>query len=95
MGEPWSFDRHLVILTRFDGKSSTEELDYVTSFWVQIHNLPLSMMTPEVAMDIGETLGVITRMVDKSEMVGGNFMRVRVSINITQPLCRGCYVSFE
>lgn len=57
MGEPWSYARHLVILHRYDGKTPLADLQLSTAmFWVQIHNLPFSMLSPEIAMDIGDTL---------------------------------------
>ena len=90
MGEPWTFDRHVVVFQRYDGRSSMNELDFgYSKFWVQIHHLPFSHLTPETAMDIGQTLGTVVLSEDTSDMMGGNFMRVRVIIDISQPLCRG------
>lgn len=41
MGEPWTFDRHLVVLDHFDGSMPVQNLhSRTTSFWVQIHDLP-------------------------------------------------------
>ena len=58
MGEPWSFDRHLVLLQRYDGKTAMKDLDFTTSIlWVQIHSLPFCFLSPVVAISIGETLG--------------------------------------
>ena len=58
MGEPWSFDRHLVLLQCYDGKTAMKDLDFTTSIlWVQIHSLPFCFLSPVVAISIGETLG--------------------------------------
>ena len=60
------------------------------SFWIQVHDLPLNSMTLGVAKDIVLMAGtVINYEEEDEEYVGGNFMRVRVSIDITKPLCRG------
>ena len=96
LGEPWSFDKHLVVFQRYDGKSPLEELDFnFLKFWVQIHYLPFRLLTPEVALVIGETLGIVILSKDTSEMVSGNFISVRMAIYITQPLCRGRKVAFD
>ena len=95
-GEPWVFDRHLVVLQRYDGSSPVHELSFDrTSFWVQIHNLPFSLMTVEAAVSLGETLGVVSKPRDTSEMMGGNFMRVRVAVDVTKPLCRGRMIIWD
>ena len=95
MGEPWTFDRHLVVLERYDGSTPIQNLQFKsTSFWVQIHNLPFSYLSKEVAISIGETLGTVAVPKDSSEMRGGNFMRVRVTVDITKALCRGRRVSW-
>ena len=77
LGEPWSFDRHLVVLQKYDGTSPMEQVDFSkSSFWIQIHNLPLTCLSPDVAMEIGESLGDVNKSVNVSDRVGGNFMRI-------------------
>ena len=96
IGEPWSFDRHLVVLQRYDGILPMDKVDFLkSSFWVQIHNLPLSCLTPEVALEIGESLGIVNTSVGISDMVGGNFMQICVLIDITKPLCRGRIITLD
>ena len=96
LGEPWSFNRHLVVFQRYDGKAPMKEVDFgFSKFWVQLHHLPFNLLTPEVAMDIAQTLGTVVLYEDTSKMMGGNFMQVRVLIDISQPLCRGRQVTFE
>ena len=96
MGETWTFNRHLVVLECYDGSTLVRKLHFrTTSFWVQIHDLPFSFLTTRVAVSIGETLGVVAIPKDRSEMRGGNFMRVRVVIDITKALCRGRHVSWS
>ena len=64
------------------------------SFWVQIHHLPFSHLTEEVAFKLGDTLGTVIRTRDTSDMRGGTFMRVRVSLNILEPIYHGRGVTF-
>lgn len=88
--EPWTYDRHLVALERYDGRKPVNELSFCsTAFWVQIHDLPFSLLTKEVALSIGATLGTVIKPADNSEVQGGNFVRVRVMVDTTKSLSRG------
>lgn len=96
LGEPWSYDWHLVILQRFDGGKPISELEFkFCTFWVQIHDLPFKFMNLEMALQIGETIGPVIKPQDLSEMKGGCFIRVRTTINVTQPLCRCRRIVFD
>lgn len=65
LGELWSYDGHRVILQQFDGSKSILELEFrYCSFWVQIHDLPFKFMTPEMAVQIGETIRPVTKSQD-------------------------------
>ena len=95
-GEPWVFDRHLVVLQRYDGSVPVTDLCFDrTSFWVQIHNLPFSLRTVDAAVSLGETLGIVTKPKDEAEMKGGQFMRVRVAVDVTKLLCRGRMITWD
>lgn len=96
LGEPWSYDRHLVIFQRYDGNKALKDIDFkFCNFWVQIHDIPYNFMSKETAKEIGETIGPLIPPRDASEWKGGTFICVRVRIDTTRPLCRGRRVSFE
>lgn len=96
LGEPWSYDRHLVLIQRFEGKKPIKEIEFNRAkFWIQLHDLPYKFMNTETAIEIGESIGEVIMPQDVSEMCGGTFMRVRVSVDITRPLCQGRKVNFE
>ena len=96
MGEPWSFDRHLVAFIQYDGSVPVQDLHFDrVSFWVQIHRLLFSHLTEEIAFSLGETIGPVVETRDASELRGGTFMRVRVSINILELICRGRRVTLD
>ena len=89
-GEPWAFDRHLVVFEKFEGYAPIHTLGFkTTAFWVQVHYLPFPLQTIETAFNIGETIGPVIKPKDLGEMLGPNFMRVRVVVDISKPLCRG------
>ena len=95
-GEPWTYDRHLVALERYDGLKPANELSFCkTAFWIQIHDLPFSLLTREVALSLRATLGTVIKPVDNLEMRGGNFVRVCVVVDTSKPLSRGRMVSWD
>ena len=67
-----------------------------TSFWVQIHNLPMRRMTDDSAKTIGATLGVMECVATSDDDRGGeNCVRVRINMDITSPMCRGHKIKVE
>ena len=89
-GEPWAFDKHLVVFEKFEGYAPIHSLGFKTmAFWVQIHNLPFPLQTVETAFNISETIGLVIKSKDLGEMLGANFMRVRLVVDVSKPLCRG------
>lgn len=94
---PWSFDKHLIILSRLDDTIPFAQacFDFM-SFWVQIHDLPVKMMKKAACENIGKTLGSLEHVEALDEgRSKGNFIRVRVNIDIRQPLCRGRKISLD
>ena len=79
LGEPWSYDRHLVSIQRFDGSKALKDIDFkFCSFWIQIHDIPFKFMTEDTAKEIGDTIGTVIKSGDVSEWKGGTFLRIRV-----------------
>ena len=60
---------------------------------MQIHNLSFPLQTIEMAFSIGETIGSVIKLKDLGEMLGANFMRVRVIVDVSKSLCRGRKIS--
>lgn len=41
LGEPWAYDRHLVVIQRFDGSKWVKELEFkFCKFWTHINDIP-------------------------------------------------------
>ncbi|GMP21824.1 hypothetical protein CsSME_00000095 [Camellia sinensis var. sinensis] len=88
---PWSFDKHLILLNEVDVhlQPSVVLLSEAT-FWIQVHNLPLISMTKEVGYLIGNKIGSIVDVeYGPGGMAVGRYLRIRVTINVAKPLCRG------
>ncbi|XP_030970196.1 uncharacterized protein LOC115990508 [Quercus lobata] len=91
--EPWSFDKHLMVLQRYDKDTPVEELKFnYTSFWVQVHDIPVRFMNQKVAAGICSQVDTVIKK-PEAEGEGGSFMRVRVRVDITIPLSQGRRVS--
>nr|POE69994.1 hypothetical protein CFP56_78248 [Quercus suber] len=74
-GELLTYDRHLVVLQRYEGSTQVSNLCFnTTSFWVQIHNLPFSLLTVEATFSLRETIGTVLKLKDTSKMKKGSFM---------------------
>ncbi|XP_042950312.1 uncharacterized protein LOC122282425 [Carya illinoinensis] len=92
---PWSFDKQLVLLKKFDGLLQTHQITLTKAFfWVRIHDLPLMARSQSIGFKIGASLGKVLE-VDllDGECEWGEFMRVRICIDVSKPLLRGKQVS--
>ena len=65
-------------------------LEYANvTFWVQFHNILLKNLTYETGELIGRTFGTVMAMADpEDDRSGGEFLRVRITMDITKSLPR-------
>ena len=47
------------------------------------------MLDLKIAVEIGDTVSIVSRSEHSNDMVGGDFLQVRVEVNVTKPLYRG------
>jgi hypothetical protein len=90
-GRPWTFDRQILVINEFDGKTPPSQMEFMHSpFWIQVHDLPLLCMTKNVGIRIGESLGCLEDVDMAGDGAGwGRCLRIRVRINLEKPLERG------
>jgi hypothetical protein len=90
-GKPWIFDGYLVSLVDFDGLTPPEELNFdYASFWIRMYNLPLACMGKSIGEKIGSSVGLVEEVDVLEEAAGwGEYLRVKVSIELSKPLARG------
>ncbi|KAF3971158.1 hypothetical protein CMV_005209 [Castanea mollissima] len=58
-------------------------------FWVQLHGLPMNRLDIPTAIQIGKTIGAVSCHHREAEMIVGDFLRVRVEVDVSKSLCRG------
>ena len=97
MGEPWSYDKFLVLLQRLDKSVPVKELRFnMTRFWVQLHDLSIGDMNSKLACEIGRVIGEVqSGMKEWDTYDGSSFMRIRVPVDTSKPLCSGRKLCME
>ena len=94
--EPWSFERHLVVLHKLENAVPVHEMAFnIVFLWVQVHDISVSFLNKQVAKKLCEAVGVVDKNSKDEEVDGGSFIRVRVRVDITVPLWRGRVLSIK
>ena len=88
---PWSFDKYLLVLHKLERGEAVKDIKFDKSpFWVQIHGLPTMCQTETVGLSIEATLGEVEKMdANEKGFCLGKFIRIRVLMDISMPLCQG------
>ncbi|KAH9718254.1 CCHC-type domain-containing protein [Citrus sinensis] len=88
VGGPWHFDRALIVLKEPAGIGDVKKQDFShASFWVQIHDVPIMCMHKEMADELGAVIGKVEEIeTDAAGECFGEFLRLRISVDITKPL---------
>jgi hypothetical protein len=105
-GRPWSYDRTLLVLNEVDGRVPPSQMKFnQTPIWVQIHDMPLACMNKKVGYKIGSSMGEVEEVAVAEDDVGWErYLRVRVNVELFQPLERGraliqkgqtCWMTFK
>lgn len=81
-------------MVEFDGltpRSPPLQLNFnVTAFWIRMYNLPLACMGKEMRMRLGSPAGEVIEVDTDENGVGwGEFIRVRICVDVTKPLLQG------
>lgn len=96
LSEPWSFDKHIMVLSRYNIEAPISEHELtLVPFWVQLHDIPLRFRNRVIAEQICEPVGLRLNPNENEDWDGGSFIRVRLQIDISKPLCRGRFITLE
>lgn len=63
------------------------------SFWDQLHGIPPRYMTLEAALKISNVIGEVSQPKEFKEVDGGNFLRLKMKLDLSLPLCHGHLIS--
>ncbi|XP_059458415.1 uncharacterized protein LOC132188014 [Corylus avellana] len=90
-GRPWVVDGILFAIEDFDGISTPASIDFENvAFWVRMYNLPLACMSRVVGQKLGATVGEVVEVDTNDDGMGwGEFLRVRIKVNVSKPLAKG------
>ncbi|GLT69222.1 hypothetical protein SLA2020_413900 [Shorea laevis] len=89
---PWNIRGHPLILKPWDRTMALNELDFSEgTYWIQVHDLPLELMTFQNAVIIGNQLGTFlgTEFDGLPVSPRKNFMRIKVLLPLRNPLIIG------
>jgi hypothetical protein len=91
---PWMFGKDLVVVDDFDGGKTIDEVEFnLIPIWVRILKMPLGFMNRVAGEMIREMVGVVLEVdADEKGMAVGEFLRVKVQLDIRKPLMRGVTV---
>ena len=94
---PWHFDRALIILTEPKGIGEVSKQAFThVPFWVQIRNIPMACMERDFLQELGGMIGKVEEIeTNENGDCFGEFARIRISINIIQPLKKILFLKKE
>ncbi|KAI9101612.1 hypothetical protein K1719_023856 [Acacia pycnantha] len=94
-GRPWSVNGCLLNLLERKRYKAVEDFDFSRApSWIQIHNVPLEALCLENAISLGGHVGEV--LIAEDPHYNGryfrNFLRVRVMLNLRNPLAHGFWL---
>ncbi|KAH7839628.1 hypothetical protein Vadar_006500 [Vaccinium darrowii] len=93
-GKPWFFNNHFLTLEKWNPNLQPKQYCFqFTPLWVQIWGLPIQFISKEVGAKIGGRIGFVDDVaIPATGSTEGRYVRVRVHLDVTLPLKRGCMV---
>lgn len=89
-GGLWSFDNALLVLNTIGtGEDPTKVPLVAVDFWIQIHNLPMELMSEAIGKQLGNFFGTFLQYdSNNNSSIWREFMRLRIRVDVRKPLKR-------
>lgn len=93
----WVFEGHLFSVEDFNGSIAPARMEFEkASFWVRMFHLPLACMCETIGVQIGSSMGQVEEVEMDEDGVGwGEYLRVRICLDLSKPLARGRVLKFN
>ncbi|XBH87555.1 hypothetical protein VPH35_074981 [Triticum aestivum] len=88
---PWWFDKELLVMEEYDPEKTVEEYDFnLIPIWIRVFGLPLGSMNRGMGELIGSDFHEVLDVdVGHDGRAVGKFLRIKVKLDINEPLMRG------
>jgi hypothetical protein len=90
-GRPWVFEGNLFSVEDYNGLIAPDRMEFSkVLFWVRMFHLPLACMNETMGVKIGCSVGEVEEVETDVDGIGwGEYLRVRIRLDIMKPLARG------
>ena len=87
---PWIFRGNAVLIEEYDGVTRPSAISFRSlAVWARIYDLPLTFMNKSIGKKLADRIGEVVKVeVDEDGWGWGNFLRVRLKIDLEKPLTR-------
>lgn len=94
---PWWFDKELLVMEEYDPDKTVDEYEFnLIPIWIRVFGLPLGSMNRTMGELIGKDFHEVLDVdVGHNGTAVGKFLRVKVRLDITEPLMRGFMLDRE
>lgn len=94
---PWDFNGKLVVMENFMPNKTIDEYEFkYIPIWVRASGIPMGMMNMDTSKLVGEQIGeFITADLDENGDAMGEYLRIKIKMDITAPLMRFTILEIE